>query len=118
MHLERPYAGVDANRYIVTNRGNVMQYFLRTGTFLNSGQFQDAAILIGASTFSRVFSHNNVKIREYLRLSYTRQFNRVGLDPLGVNNVFGLRYYNLDSASGDQRISLHTETFFFSDISC
>jgi hypothetical protein len=113
LQLERPYAGVDANRYVVTNRGNVLQYFLRTGTFLNTGQFQDAAILVGASTFSRVIFYNNLKIRQYLRLSYTRQFNRVGLDPLGINNVFGLRYFNLDSASGDQRISLHTETFFF-----
>jgi len=113
LHLERPYVGVDANRYVVTNRGNVLQYFLRTGTFLNTGQFQDAAILVGASTFSRVFFYNNLKIRQYLRLSYTRQFNRVGLDPLGINNVFGLRYFNLDSASADQRISLHTETFLF-----
>lgn len=90
-----------------------MQYFLRAGTFLNKGKCQDAAILIGASTFSRIFNYNNFKMRQYLRLSYTKQFKRIGLDPLGINNVFGLRYMSLDSASGNQRSSLHTETIFF-----
>ena len=113
LHMERSYAGVDANRYTITNKGHVMQYFLRAGTFLNKGKCQDAAILIGASTFSRIFNYNNFKMRQYLRLSYTKQFNRIGLDPLGINNVFGLRYMSLDSASGNQRSSLHTETIFF-----
>ena len=113
LHLERPYAGVDANRYIVTNKGNVMQYFLRTGTFLNKGEIQDATVLIGASTLSRVFVWENLKIRQYLRFSYTKQFNRIGLDPLGINNIFGLQYIYYDSATGHQRLSLHTERIFF-----
>ena len=113
LNLERFYTGVDANRYIVTYRGNVMQYFLRTGTFFNKGKFQDAAVLAGISMFSRVFFHKNLRIRQYLRLSYTKQFNRIGLEPLGINNTFGLRYFRIDSVSGNQRISLHTESFFF-----
>jgi hypothetical protein len=113
LQLERPYAGFDANRYTITNKGHVMQCFLRAGTFLNKGKFQDAAVLIGASTFSRIFNYENFRMRQYLRLSYTKQFNRIGLDPLGINNVFGLRYMSLDSASGNQRSSLHTETIFF-----
>jgi len=113
LHLERPYAGIDANLYTVTNRGNVMQYFLRTGTFLNKGKIEDAAILIGISSFSRIFSYKNLKIRRYLRFSYTKQFNRIGLDPLYINNVFGLKYISLDSASGNRRLSLHTEIIFF-----
>ena len=113
LHMERPYAGIDANLYTVINKGNVMQYFLRAGTFLNKNKIQDAAVLIGASTFSRVFSFKNFKIRQYLRFSYTKQFNRIGLDPLYIRNIFGLKYISLDSASGNQRFSLHTETVFF-----
>ena len=52
-------------------------------------------------------------MRQYFRISYTKQFNRIGLDPLYIKNVFGLRYISLDSASGNQRFSLHTETIFF-----
>jgi len=113
LHLERPYAGVDANLYTVTNKGNVMQYFLRTGVFLNKTKIQDAAVLIGTSTFSRLFRYKNLKIRQYLRLSYTKQFKRIGLDPLFIRNIFGLKYISLDSASGNQRFSLHAETVFF-----
>ena len=113
MHMKRLYTGVDANLYAVTNSGNVRQYFLRTESFLNGGRIQDAAVLIGASTFSRVFSFRNLKIRQYLRFSYTKQFNRIGLEPLGINNIFGLQYISFDSANGHQRSSVHTETFFF-----
>jgi hypothetical protein len=113
LHLERLYTGVDANLYAVTDRGYVRQYFLRAGTFLNRRKIQDATILMGASIFSRIFNYRNLKIRQYLRLSYTKQFNRIGLEPLGINNVFGLQYISSDSASGHQRSSVHTETFFF-----
>ncbi|WP_245542605.1 hypothetical protein [Segetibacter koreensis] len=110
---ERLYAGVDANRYLVTTKGDVMQYFLRTGTFVNDGKLEDAAMLMGTTIFSRLHFMNKTKMRQYLQFSYTRQFNRVSLYPLSIGNVFGLRNYNLDSASGNQRISLHAETFFF-----
>jgi hypothetical protein len=111
--MERPYAGVDANQYIVTNTGNVIQYFLRAGTFLDKGKIQDATVLMGVSAFSRILAWGNLKIRQYLRFSYTKQFNRLGLDPLGINNIFGLQYIFSDSANGNQRLSLHTETIFF-----
>jgi hypothetical protein len=113
LHMKRFYTGVDANWYVVTNSGYVRQYFLRTEGFLNKNKIQDAAVLMGASIFSRIFSFRNLKVRQYLRLSYTRQFNRIGLEPLGINNVFGLQYISFDSASGQQRSSVHTETFFF-----
>lgn len=113
LQLERLYIGTDANRYIITNNGYVVQYFLRTGTFFNKAELQDAAVLAGVSTFSRVYSFSKLKIRQYLRFSYTRQFNRIGLDPLSMNNSFGLRYFKTDSLTGNQRISLHSETFFF-----
>lgn len=112
-YLERPYAGLDANRYIVSNRGHVLQYFLRTGTFLNQGKLQDAAVLVGASAFSRIITFKNLKMRQYVRASFTQQFNRTGLDPLDINNIFGFRYLPTDSVSGNQRSSLHSESIFF-----
>lgn len=113
LKMERLYAGVDANKYSITNKGNVIQYFLLSGAFLNKGNIQDATVLLGISSFSRILVMNNLKIRQYLRLSFTKQFNRVGLDPLGINNVFGIQYISSDSATGNQRSSLHTETIFF-----
>ena len=65
--------------------------------------------------FSRLFVYNKLKLRQYFTVSYTKQFNRVALDPLRIGNTFGLRHFGSDSAMGDQRISLHSETFFFLD---
>jgi hypothetical protein len=111
--LSRPYIGIDANRYIVSNRGFFLQYFLRTGGFLKNGEIQDGSFLAGSSLFSPLFYHKHTRIRLYGRVSYTRQFNRVGLEPLKINNPFGLRYFGSDSALGDQRFSFHSEAFFF-----
>ena len=57
--------------------------------------------------------HSSIKIRQYIGLSDTRLFNKTGIDPLRIDNPFGLRYFNSDSIIGSQRVSLHTETFFF-----
>ena len=111
--LERPYAGVDANRYVYTNRGDFIQYFLRTGSFIHNGQLQDANLLVGTSIYSRLFVHNKIKFRQHFNFSYTQQFNRIALDPLSINNNFGLRFFRSDSIRGDQRISLYSETFVF-----
>ncbi len=114
-YLSRPYIGLDANWYRVNSKGGIVQYFLRAGTFFNDVQFQDAAILVGASAFSRALIFNNFKMRQYARISYTRLFNRTGLEPLSLNSPFGVRYFRTDSVLGEQRLSLQTETITFAN---
>ncbi len=113
LDLSRMYAGFDANFYHFSERGHFLQYFMRAGGFSHKGQIQDAGMLIGASLFSRLYIFPKFKMRQYLRLSFTRQFNQVALDPLKINNPFGIRYFGSDSAFGERRVSLHGETFLF-----
>jgi hypothetical protein len=113
LNLERLYVGIDANEFVVTRRGAFVQFFLRSGAFFHRGKAQDASALVGASYYSPLLIFDNVKIRQYLNFSFTRLVDRVGLDPLTINNVFGLRYFTNDSTSGIQRITLHSETTFF-----
>ncbi|HMH21284.1 MAG TPA: hypothetical protein VK563_05890 [Puia sp.] len=113
LYLERPYAGVDANRYLANSKGDFIQYFLRSGAFLKNHQLQDASFLIGSSLYSRLYVWNRLKLRQYVNFSYSRQFNRIGIDPLTIDNLFGLRYFSGDSTFGSQRITLHSETTFF-----
>lgn len=113
LYLNRLYSGVDANAYTSTKGGGFVQYFLRSGVFMYQGKPQDGSILFGASYYSPLFLFSNMKVRQYLNFSYTRQFNRVGIDPLTIDNVFGLRYFSGDSTYGDQRVTLHSETTFF-----
>ncbi|MEX6686985.1 hypothetical protein QTN47_05745 [Danxiaibacter flavus] len=111
--LNRGYAGVDANRYIVTKKKDIIQYFGRACTFINQGELQDASVMLGGSMFSRLFVRDNVKLRQYMRLTYAQQFSRMGIDPLSLSNTFGIRYFSSDSTLGDQRLSLHSETYLF-----
>lgn len=113
LNLNRLYMGVDANEFVVTKRGGFAQLFFRSGVFMYRGQAQDASILIGGSYNSPLFVFNWVKIRQYLNFSFSRLINRVGIDPLTINNVFGLRYFNGDSTFGAQRVTMHSETTFF-----
>lgn len=111
--MSRPYFGINANCYTVNNHGAFTQYYIRSGTFYNGGQLQDVSLLLGAGYFSKVLVWNNIKIRQYINVSFTKMYNRVGLDPLNINNVFGLRSFNADSLVGTRRISLYSETFSF-----
>jgi hypothetical protein len=113
LYLNRLYSGVDANGYVTTSRGAFFQFFLRSGVFMYQGQAQDASVLVGTSYYSPLFLFPRLKIRQYINFSFTRQFNRIGIDPLTINNVFGLRYFTGDSTYGDQRVTLHSETTFF-----
>jgi hypothetical protein len=113
LSLRRFYTGIDFNRYLVMGTGNVVQYFVRSGGFWNKGKFEDAALLAGTSILSRLYSARNMKMRQFIRLSYTKQFNRIGLDPLSINNIFGLPYVPQDLLGGNQRVSMHTESVFF-----
>ncbi|GGH68068.1 hypothetical protein HNQ91_001530 [Filimonas zeae] len=111
--LGRAYVGADANRYIITPNGNIIQYFMRTGGFFQRGIWEDANVLVGASMFSKLMLVGGTKVRQYLRFSATRQINRVTFDPLRIDNAFGIRYFSSDSVVGNKRISLHSETYLF-----
>ncbi|GGA83117.1 hypothetical protein GCM10011511_02680 [Puia dinghuensis] len=113
LYLDRLYAGIDANGFVITKRGGFAQLFLRSGVFMYRGNGQDGSVLVGASYYSPLFVFPNVKIRQYINFSFTRQIKRMGIDPLTINNVFGLRYFTGDSTFGVQRITLHSETTFW-----
>lgn len=113
LNLARPYFGINANRYIAAEKGKFMQIFLRSGAFVNKSKLEDASILAGGSLYSRLYLFRHFKMRQYLKYSYTRLYNRVVYDPLRIDNSLGLRYFNADSLRGSQRMSMYAETFFF-----
>lgn len=113
LELERPYFGVNANRYIATEKGKFMQFYFRSGFFLNKGQWEDVTVLAGGSMFGRLHVFKKFKMRQYVKYNFSRIFNRTTYDPLQINNALGLRYFSSDTSKGTQRMSLYTETFFF-----
>lgn len=113
LNLRRPYIGFNANRYTVTQRGGFMQTFIRAGGFPHNGKIEDAGLLTGGSLYSKLYVYGNVKLREYVKLSFTRLVNRVASEPLRIDNALGIQYFSADSIRGAQRLSLYAETFLF-----
>lgn len=116
LDLARPYFGINANRYIASERGKFTQYYLRSGVFINKGLPEDASVLAGGSLYSRLYLFRNFKMRQYFKYSYTRLFNRVIYDPLQINNPLGLRNFRADTLRGIQRISMYAESLFFAKL--
>ena len=113
LNLERPYAGINASRYIATGYGDFIQLYVRGGGFLSHNKVQDGSFLVGATAFSRIFFLNSTKIRQYINISYTHQYHRITTAPLRIDNYFGLRGFLSDSAYGTRRLSLQLETEFY-----
>ncbi len=113
LYLERPYAGLKADKYAISPEGDFFRYTFRAGSFLHKGVLQDAGILVGGSVFSRLLHWRKNKIRQYAALSYTRQFNSLTQEPLHINNPFGLNYFEYQNLAGYQRVSLNVESSMF-----
>jgi hypothetical protein len=114
--LRRPYIGGNLDYYVAKSEGAFAQYYLRTGAFMHSGSIQDASILVGLKYFSKLFFTGNLKIREYVRATYSQLFNRVTYEPLRIDNPFGLREAGTDSLYGVQRASVQTETTIYTNL--
>jgi hypothetical protein len=118
-NLLRPYAGIDANKYIASAAGEFYQLFARGGGYFNQAvhKADDLGILLGASVFGRLLLFNRLKIRQYFRASYARLFDRITTEPLYVNNQFGLNDFsaNTDSTSGIRRINAYAENIFYTN---
>ncbi len=112
LYLKRPYAGINANYFIVTQRGEFMQYIAQAGGFRNHG-WEDASLLLGANMFSKLYYYNNWKIREHVKFSYTQQFNRITYEPLRIDNPYGLERFSTDSVFGQRRVTMYAETVAF-----
>ena len=113
LDLSRPYFGVNANWYVASDKGKFTQYYLKTGGFINKGKLEDASLLIGGSLYSKLYLFPNFKMRQYLRYSFTKIFNRISYDPLQINNSLGLKHFRADTLRGTQRISAYAESIFF-----
>ncbi|MDE1191687.1 MAG: hypothetical protein PW786_06070 [Arachidicoccus sp.] len=111
-NLSRPFIGFDGNEYLHTNKGDIIQFFSRAGGFFNKG-LQDATALTGISAYSRLWLWKGFKVRQFMRLSYTGQFNRYIAEPLRINNDFGLEGFKNDSIQGTRRLTLRSQTVMY-----
>jgi hypothetical protein len=113
LDLERPYAGIKADRFYISPGKDFYRFFFRSGAFYRGYALEDAGVVIGANMFTRLFKAGSTRIRQYSSLSYSGIFNRYAGDVLRINNPFGLYNFNSRWITGDQRIGVLSETYFY-----
>jgi len=112
---ERPYAGLDFQRYYFTASEHYFNYTARVGAFLYQKKLQDIDMLFNVDYFSKLrYMGARWKQRSFLGLGVGRQVNKSLNQPLFIKNVFGLSEFDNGEVPGDNRIALRTESVFFS----
>ncbi len=112
---ERPYAGINFNRFYFTVHQDYFNFSFGMGGYFYKRKLEDAALLGKVDFFSRL--HNlkrNWKHRFFLNASATRQFNNLLNEPLRLESEYGLQEIRNNWQGGDFRISGKVETVFFS----
>jgi hypothetical protein len=115
--LIRPYVGVEFDKTLVRRNGDFHEYKLQAEGFLGNGDPEDVTLLASASLFSRLIEYRQLKIRQYLSISYTSILNQQINAPLTIRGDFGLDGFRADSLLGTNRFSLYSQTVVFTPLS-
>lgn len=112
----RPYLGLDFQRYYFTANKAYYNFTFRSGTFWGKQEPEDFNVLVSMDHYSRLLSLGTQwKQRSLVNASITGQVNAVLNAPLSLQSVFGLdEWKNSAPSDGDFRATLRAESVFFS----
>lgn len=112
---ERPYMGLDFQRYYFTQKEHYFNFTARVGSYLYQKQLEDIDVLFNVDHFSRLRSMGpRWKQRTFISAGFGRQINKSLNQPLFLKNQYGLPEFDNGEMPGDTRITMRTETVFFS----
>jgi hypothetical protein len=111
----RPYAGLDIQRYYFAPNKGYYNFTFRTGTYWGDKRPEDLNMLLSVDHYSRLLNLGRWKERSLINASITGQLSQVLNPPLMLQSQYGLdEWKNSLSAGGDFRATLRAETVFFS----
>jgi len=112
--VERPYLGIDIQRYFFTARESYFNYTLKAGAYLHNQKLEDINLLLNVDYFSRLLHFGKLKQRNFVSGGIAHQPERVLNEPLFLQSDYGLREWHNDTLlAGNTRITLKAESVFF-----
>ena len=112
---QRPYVGIDLQRYYFTRTDHYFNFTIRAGTYISRLDMEDVGLLGSIDYFSRLYQYGERwKGRTFISASATRQLNYRLTEPLFLESAYGLQRYRNDNRGGDSRLSIKAESVFFS----
>lgn len=115
LNIERPYAGFQAQQYIVSPKGGFIDAVFKVGGYYRNNRIEDASTLLAINFFTRLLPIYRWKNRNVINISITNLRNRVTYEPLRINNDYGLKEFSTDSVAGVRRISLYGESILYTN---
>jgi hypothetical protein len=112
----RGYFGVQyaAGSYMKRNLG-YMYGLLNYGTYIKEGKTQQGVAGGQLNYISNLIPFRYSFFRQFVTFRYTQGFNRDPLDYLNISRDQGIRGIYSDQLIGTKKLTLSTETVFFSD---
>ena len=113
--VERPYIGIDVERYFFTARESYFNYILKADGFWRDKQLEDINLLFNVDYFTRLLRMGSKwSQRNFISAGISHQVRRVLNEPLLLQSDFGVREWHSDTLiAGDTRITLKAESVFF-----
>jgi len=113
--VERPYIGIDLQRYFFTEKESYFNYRLKADGFWRDKQLEDINLLFNIDYFTRLIRMGSKwSQRNFINGSISHQIKRVLNEPLLLQSDFGVREWHSDTLmAGDTRITLKAESVFF-----
>lgn len=112
----RSYAALEAS---VGKSVRNLGYFytsLGLGTFLNNTQEEQGIFSADLEYFSNLLPAGNNRIRNFVKINYTRGFDRNIDERLFLNGKYGFDGFKNDSVVGTQRVTISLESVIFSNL--
>ncbi|CAG5068234.1 hypothetical protein DYBT9623_00963 [Dyadobacter sp. CECT 9623] len=112
----RGYAGVQyaTGQYLAHNLG-YMYALANVGTYSKNGKAQQGVLSGQLNYISNLIPFRYSFFRQFLTFRYTHGIRRDPLDYLNISGEQGIRGINNDQLIGTKRLTVGTETVFFSD---
>lgn len=116
--IQRPYLGLDFQRYYFTEGSHYFIYTARAGGYWREKRFEDVNLLFNLDYFSRLRTMSpKWKQRTFISAGITGQLRKFLNEPLFLESQFGLpEWRNLNTIGGDVRTTVKAESVFYSPI--
>jgi hypothetical protein len=111
---ERPYYGLDFQRYRFSDKGHYFNYTFKLGGYFYDGSFEDIDLLLNMDVITRL-KHLGGKwyTRNFLSAGFTHQIRPLLNVPLFLNSPFGLPEFNNGNIAADLRFTVKGETVVY-----
>ncbi len=112
--VKRAYYGLEFDASHYEKKGVFTSYVLRTGSYFNRKKIEDADVLVSISRFTKLTTLSSLwRNRNFISLSYTRQYNSVLNGPLLLESTYGLPYFRNNRDVSDTRSTVKFESVFY-----